>query len=110
MNDKAEFARIVPSWIQEKAADLVISAVQEDVEAILCGGDADAANKAYRVASFRGRVMNIAMTALFADAQNEITTEQPSPDSNAPQCRAGNDISEQQEVPYFRTHIVITPD
>lgn len=97
MSNKTEFARIVPSWIQEKAADLVISAVQGDVETILCEGDADAANKAYRVASFRGRVMNIAMTAmtaLFADAQNEITTEQPSPDSNAPKGHAGSDIGD----------------
>lgn len=110
MSNKTEFARIVPSWIQEKAVDLVISAVQEDIETILCEGDADAANKAYRLAAFRGQVMNIAMTALFSDAKNEIATEQSSPDSNVPQRSGGNDISEQQEVPYFRTHIVITPD
>lgn len=110
MSDKTEFTRIVPSWIQEKAADLVISSVQEDVESILCGGEEDAANRAYRLAAFRGRVMNIAMTALFSDAKNEIATDQPSIDSGVLHHPAGNDISEQQEVPYFRTHIVITPD
>ncbi|EKL3976924.1 hypothetical protein PRH55_000256 [Morganella morganii] len=94
MSNKTEFARIVPSWIQEKAVDLVISAAQEDVETILCEGDAGAANKAYRVASFRGRVMNMAITALFADAQNETTTEQSSPNPNAPKGHAGSDIGD----------------
>lgn len=81
MSDKTEFTRIVPSWIQEKAADLVISSVQEDVESILCGGEEDAANMAYRLAAFRGRVMNIAMTALFADTAGEITKAPASPDA-----------------------------
>lgn len=102
MSEKTEFARIVPLWIQDKVTDLVVSTIQKDVEEILCEGGADAADEAYRLAAFRGRVMNIAMTALFADAQNEVTIEQVSPDSNAPQCRAGNDISDQKKAPDFR--------
>lgn len=94
MKDKTEFARIVPLSIQEKAADLVINSVRDDVEAIFAHGEPGSANKAYRLAAFRGKVMNMAMTALFADAQSETTTEQSSPDSNAPKGRAGSDIGD----------------
>lgn len=94
MSDKTEFARIVPLSIQEKAAKWVIECVQDDVIATFENGGEDAVNKAYRLAAFWGKVMNMAMTALFADAQSETTTEQSSPDSNAPKGRAGSDIGD----------------
>lgn len=73
MSDKTGFARIVPLSIQEKLAELVINDVQDDVIAIFESGAADAVNKAYRTAEFRGRVMNIAMTSLFTGLVNEVT-------------------------------------
>lgn len=73
MSDKTEFARIVPLSIQEKAAKWVIECVQDDVIAIFENGGEDAVNKAYQVATLWGRVMNIAMTSLFADSVNEVT-------------------------------------
>ncbi len=81
MKDKTEFARIVPLSIQEKAADLVINSVRDDVEAIFAHGEPGSANKAYGVAAFRGQVMNIAMTALFAGTAGEITKAPASPDA-----------------------------
>ena len=102
-SEKTEFARIVPLSIQEKLAELVIDAVRDDIEAIFAHGESDAANKAYRAATFRGRVMNIAMTSLFTDSVNEVThtSARPTDSDEDRQCHCSpgsQDIGRQGDL------------
>ncbi len=90
MSDKTQFARIVPLTIQEKVAEFVISAVREDVDAMLFSGESDAESTAIRYAASRGRVMNIAMTSLFADLVDKVTQVPALPDDpNSEEGRYG---------------------
>ncbi|MEY0600062.1 hypothetical protein AB7340_20400 [Providencia alcalifaciens] len=73
MNDKTEFARVVPESIQEKAADWVIKGIDDAMDYLLTTGTKDAARQVLSIARFRGQVMNQAFIAQYADDNYDLS-------------------------------------
>ncbi|WP_430248406.1 hypothetical protein ACIH2S_07370 [Providencia sp. PAZ2] len=73
MNDKTEFAKIVPEAIQKKAADWVIKGVDDAMDYLLTTGTKDAAKQVLSIARFRGQVMNQAFIAQYSDANYDLS-------------------------------------
>lgn len=73
MNDKTEFARIVPEAIQETAANWVIKGIDDAMEYLAATGTSDAVRQVLVIAKLRGQVMNQAFIAQYADAARDIS-------------------------------------
>ncbi|HDU8552843.1 TPA: hypothetical protein RG672_001005 [Morganella morganii] len=73
MSDKTEFARIVPEVTQEAATNWVIKGIDDAMEYFATTGTKDAAKQVLAIARFRGRVINQALIAQYADATYDPT-------------------------------------
>lgn len=72
MSDKTEFARIVPAMIQEKAADWLLSQIDEQLNGLYQfaaenGFDGHHLFAELNRAEFHGKIINRAFTAQYAD-------------------------------------------
>lgn len=74
MNDKTEFARIVPDSAQEAATDWVLKGIDDAMEYFVTAGTKDAAKQVLSIARFRGQVVNQAFIAQYADADYDPST------------------------------------
>lgn len=77
MCDKTKFASIVPAMIQDKTSDWLLSKLDEQLndfsEYVSQGGDAEKAIEgSLNAAAFRGRLINEAFIAQYADTKENV--------------------------------------
>ncbi|MGC6389662.1 hypothetical protein ACMV8I_18655 [Ewingella sp. S1.OA.A_B6] len=72
MNDKTEFARVVPAMIQEKASDWLLGKLDEEIEALrgLCASGVDITQiltGSIKGATFRAELIRATFITQYSD-------------------------------------------